>query len=98
YPVFTDADELVGPLMAEFNQYWNDPTIAKDITEEVLEQLSLIYKENSPEWLYFVTLYNIFSEQLEDLDEDKIIKSGTNFKDTVIWNTLYPFQRDGVVG
>lgn len=98
YPIYTDADILVEQMMKEFGQYWEDPNTAKDITEEVLEQVSLIYKENSAEWLYYVTLYNIFSEQLEELDEDKIIKQGTNFKDSVIWNTLYPFQRDGVVG
>lgn len=39
-----------------------------------------------------------FSENLEGLSEDNIIKEGTNFKDTVIWNKLYPFQRDGIIG
>lgn len=84
--------------MQEFNRVWNDSSKVKDVTQEVLEQMSLIYKENSPEWIYFVTLYNIFFDELESISEDNIIKEGTNFKDTVIWNKLYPFQRDGVVG
>lgn len=84
--------------MNEFNRIWNDETKVKDVTQEVLQQLQLISQENSPEWLYFVTLYHIFSENLEGLSEDNIIKEGTNFKDTVIWNKLYPFQRDGIIG
>lgn len=98
YPVLTEADVLVKQSMKEFNQLWNNSKKAKEITSEVLDQVSLIYKENSPQWLYYVTLYNIFSNQLEELDADKVIKEGTNFKDTVIWNKLYPFQKDGVVG
>ncbi|WP_242318409.1 helicase-related protein [Bacillus cereus group sp. BfR-BA-01314] len=98
FPVILGSKESVEKLMAEFNQIWNDPSKVKDVTNEVLSQLSLIYKENSPEWLYFVTLYNIFSDQLDGIAEENIIKEGTKFKDTVIWNKLYPFQRDGVVG
>ena len=84
YPLITDADILVMQSMREFEQLWQDEKKAKDITNEVLEQVSLIYKENSPQWLYYVTLYNIFSNQLEELDANKIIKEGTNFKDSVI--------------
>lgn len=98
FPVIFGDNEFISQSMGEFNQIWNDEKKVKDITEEVLSQIKLIYKENSPEWLYFVTLYHIFSEQIEGIEEDTIIKEGTNFKDTVIWNKLYPFQCDGVVG
>lgn len=98
FPVVFNHEELIKQSMKEFEQLWNDEENVKDVTNEVLNQLKLIYKENSPEWLYFVTLYNIFSNELDSLDGEKIIKEGTNFKNTVIWNKLYPFQRDGVVG
>ncbi len=98
YTVFTEANSLTDFYLNDFNQLWENPDLVEDITEEVIEQVELIYQENSPQWLYFVTLYHIFQDQLDDLDEDKVIKPGTNFKDTKIWNTLYPFQRDGVVG
>lgn len=98
FPVLLDAPDMVAYSMAEFDQIWNDKERVKDVTNEVLSQLQLIYKENSPEWLYYVTLFNIFSKELESLDGEGAIKEGTNFKDTVIWNKLYPFQRDGVVG
>lgn len=98
FPVIFNGGSLTNQLMNEFNRIWNDETKVKDVTQEVLQQLQLISQENSPEWLYFVTLYHIFSENLEGLSEDNIIKEGTNFKDTVIWNKLYPFQRDGIIG
>lgn len=98
FPVIFNGGSLTNQLMNEFNRIWNDETKVKDVTQEVLQQLQLIFQENSPEWLYFVTLYHIFSENLEGLSEDNIIKEGTNFKDTVIWNKLYPFQRDGIIG
>ncbi|WP_457794370.1 helicase-related protein [Bacillus paranthracis] len=98
FPVIFNGGSLSNQLMNEFNRIWNDETKVKNVTQEVLQQLQLISQENSPEWLYFVTLYHIFSENLEGLSEDNIIKEGTNFKDTVIWNKLYPFQRDGVIG
>jgi SNF2 family DNA or RNA helicase len=98
FPVIFNGGPLTEQLMSEFNRIWNDETKVKDVTKEVLQQLQLISKENSPEWLYFVTLYNIFTENLEGLSEENIIKEGTNFKDTAIWNKLYSFQRDGVIG
>ncbi|KYC89944.1 hypothetical protein B4102_3951 [Heyndrickxia sporothermodurans] len=98
YPVILDGGALTEQLMSEFNRIWNNDAKVKDVTQEVLQQLELISQENSPEWIYFVTLYHIFSENLEGLSEEHIIKEGTNFKDTVVWNKLYPFQRDGVIG
>lgn len=98
YFVLAGVDELVENSLVEFDAIWNDETKVKDVTENVLEQIKLIYKENSPEWLYFVTLYNIFSDELDNLSEDNVIKEGTNFKETVVWNKLFEFQKDGVLG
>ncbi|WP_416141094.1 helicase-related protein [Lysinibacillus capsici] len=98
YTVMKETMGVTKNMLSEFDRLWQDETKSKEITAEVLQQLDAFQKENAPEWLYFVTLYNIFSENLEGLSEDNIIKEGTNFKDTVIWNKLYPFQRDGVLG
>ena len=57
-----------------------------------------MYKENTPEFIYFVTLYNIFKDYLEEVSEDKIVKGKTGFKNTEVWNKLYKFQKDGVLG
>ena len=98
FPVMLNHSDMLQQLMSEFDKIWHDEKNVRDVTNEVLDQIELIYKENSPEWLYYVTLYNIFSNELDSLDEEEVIKEGTNFKNTIIWNKLYPFQRDGVVG
>lgn len=80
-----------------FNQIWNDGSKLQVVTEEVIENISNAYKENSPEFLYFVTLYNIFNEFLEDINEDELPNEATGFKDSVIWNKLYNFQKDAAL-
>lgn len=98
FPVMINASELSLKMQEEFDQIWNDQTKVKNVTEQIIRQLDLIAQDNSPEWLYFVTLYHLFTEELEGLSEENIIKEGTNFKESNIWNKLYPFQKDGVIG
>ena len=57
-----------------FNQIWNDSGRLQVVTEEVIDSISNAYKENAPEFLYFVALYNIFNEFLEDISEDDLPK------------------------
>ena len=77
-----------------FDQLWNDTSRMQVVTEEVLDNITNAYKENAPDFLYFVTLYNIFNEFLEDISEDVLPNEATGFKDSVIWNKLYNFQKD----
>lgn len=81
-----------------FNQFWDNEEFVEDIKSELLDSVQTMYKENTPEFIYFVTLYNIFKEYLDEFDEDKIIKGKTGFKNTNVWNKLYKFQKDGVLG
>ena len=80
-----------------FNSIWGNPSQVQDVTETVLENITAAYKENSPEALYFVTLYNIFSEFLEDISEDVLPNEGVGFRGSQIWTKLYDFQRDAVL-
>ena len=80
-----------------FNQLWNDSSRLQVVTEEVIDSISNAYKENAPEFLYFVALYNIFNEFLEDISEDELPKEATGFKDSAIWQKLYNFQRDAAL-
>ncbi|MDE6770715.1 MAG: DEAD/DEAH box helicase family protein [Muribaculaceae bacterium] len=80
-----------------FNQIWNDSNQLQVVTEQVLDNIINAYKENSPEFIYFVTLYNIFNEFLEDISEDVLPNEATGFKESVIWNKLYNFQRDAAL-
>ncbi len=85
-------------FLQSFNDLWNDENAAEDVKQKVLKQMQVLYKENTAEFIYFITLYNIFSSYLNELTEDNIIKSRTGFKQTLIWDKLYQFQKDGVMG
>ncbi len=80
-----------------FNQLWNDSARMQVVTEEVIDNISNVYKENAPEFLYFVALYNIFNEFLGDISEDELPNEATGFKNSIIWNKLYNFQRDAAL-
>ncbi len=77
-----------------FDQLWNDSSKMQVVTDEVLDNITNAYKENAPDFLYFVALYNIFNEFLEDISEDVLPNEATGFKNSEIWGKLYNFQRD----
>lgn len=80
-----------------FDFIWNDKEKLQDVTDMVIENISSAYNENSPELIYFITLYNVFSEFLEDVSEDTLPNEATGFKNSKIWNLLYDFQQDAVL-
>ena len=80
-----------------FETLWNDSARMQEVTDEVIENISTAYNENSPDFIYFVTLYNIFNEFLEDISEDVLPNEATGFKDSKIWSMLYNFQKDAVL-
>jgi len=94
----TDDFETTKQYLSSFNEIWKDEKVLKDVTNEVAGYIADLYKENSPEFVYYLTLYNIFSEFLEDVSEDELANERTGFKDSAIWNKLYDFQRDAVLG
>ena len=83
--------------MRLFNQLWNDREKMQDVTDVVIDNISTAYAENSPEFIYFMTLYHVFSEFLDDISEDDLPNEATGFKQSKIWNMLYDFQRDAVL-
>lgn len=94
----TDIPEQTKYFVNQFNQVWKDNSVMDDVTEAIVDYISTCYKENSPEFIYFVVLYNIFSEFLEDLSEDSLPNEATGYKNSLIWQKLYNFQKDGVIG
>lgn len=77
-----------------FNEIWNDKSQLQDVTQELVDSITAVYAENSPEFIYFFTLYNIFNEFLDDINEDVLPNERTGFKESAIWNKLYNFQKD----
>lgn len=83
--------------MQLFETLWKDHDKLQDVTDVVIENITTAYNENSPEFIYFMTLYHVFSEFLEDISEDELPNEATGFKDSNIWNLLYDFQKDAVL-
>lgn len=90
--------KLKAPMSAGFlqlfNQFWENKEMMQDVTEQVIENITSAYNENAPEFIYFITLYNIFKEFLDDISEDVLPKEATGFKKSKIWSKLYNFQQD----
>ena len=84
--------------LMQFNFLWDNEDYLEDVKEEVLEQMKTMHKENPAEFIYFLSLYNIFSNELDSLDEDNIVRKGNNLKESQIWNKLYKFQKDAAIG
>jgi len=80
-----------------FETIWNDKTRMQDVTDIIIENISTAYNENSPEFIYFMTLFHVFSEFLEDISEDVLPNEATGFKQSRIWGMLYDFQRDAAL-
>ena len=91
-------DQSLGQtLIRDFNEIWNDKKLLQEVTDEVIDSITTAYNENSPDFIYFVTLYNIFNEFLEDISEDVLPNEATGFKESKIWSMLYNFQKDAVL-
>ena len=89
--------DFVHSSLMQFNFLWDNEDYLEDVKDEVLNQMQTMHKENPAEFIYFLSLYNIFSDSLEEL-EGGAIREGNQIKETKIWNTLYKFQKDAVIG
>ncbi len=95
------VNRLEAPVSATYMQLfenlWKDQEKLQDVTDVVLENITTVYNENSPEFIYFMTLYHVFSEFLDDISEDELPNEATGFKQSKIWNMLYDFQQDAAL-
>ncbi len=93
-----DEPAFTATYLSLFEHIWNDPEKLEDVTGQLCDHISSVYQENAPERIYFLMLYNIFNEFLEDLDEDLVPNDRTGYQDTLIWKKLFNFQRDAATG
>ena len=95
------ADEAA-QLARWFDHQWSAlPTHSADAAsgrEALLEALRMIGEHRDPFSLYALILRNLFRDSGDELDEERIVKSATGIRNTVVWKKLFKFQRDGVVG
>ena len=99
--LFTMINRIDAPQSTQylelFNTIWNDKQRMQDVTDTVLESITTAYQENSPEFLYFFALYNIFGDFLEHVSEDDLPSDANGFKESIVWNKLYTFQKDAAL-
>ncbi len=93
-----DEPSFTSTYLSLFEQIWNDPEKLEDVTAQICEHIASVYQENSPESIYFLMLYNIFKEFLDDVDEDVLPNDRTGYQDTLIWNKLFNYQKDAATG
>lgn len=92
-----DSNRDRADLKTWFDELWNDKEFVEDVKEEVLSYLEQLYIDNTPEFVYFKTLYHLFEDYLsagDDVDE----QLQRQIVDSEIWKALFDFQKDGVKG
>ncbi|MDE5986196.1 MAG: DEAD/DEAH box helicase family protein, partial [Prevotella sp.] len=99
--IFQLIQRLPSPIsdayLKNFNDFWQDKENFTDVTDAIIENIENVYRENAPDFIYFVTLYNIFNEFLSDISEDVLPNEATGFKSSQVWNKLYNFQKDAAL-
>ena len=93
-----DEPAFAATYLSLFDQIWNDPEKLEDVTAQICDHIASVYQENSPESVYFLMLYNIFNEFLDEIDEDVLPNDRTGYQDTLIWKKLFNYQKDAATG
>lgn len=93
-----DEVAFTSTYISLFDQIWVDSEKLEDVTAQICDHIASVYQENSPEHVYFLMLYNIFNEFLEDINEDVLPNDRTGYQDTLIWNKLFNYQKDAATG
>lgn len=93
-----EEQPFTSTYLALFDQIWNNADQLQDVTETVCDHIASVYTENAPERIYFLILYHIFREFLEDVDEDVLPNDRTGYQDTLVWQKLFNYQRDAATG
>lgn len=94
----SERDDEWGMFSGWFASVWNNALPTEDSKRRVLEQLEPIFAEKAPSLVYYLTLFHLFRDLGEEFDEERIVKSATGIRNTIVWKKLFKFQRDGVVG
>ena len=94
----SETPEEADMLAQWFDAQWLALAAQPEAKAALLAQLNELAAPRDPMSIYTAVLYHLFRADSQDMDEDRIVKSATGIRNTVIWKKLYKFQRDGVVG
>lgn len=82
-------------LKTWFDELWSDSSLVADVKDEVLRRLDKLHANQSPQFIYYLTLFHLFRDFLDgarDLDENL---RRVALPDTRVWKALFSFQKDG---
>jgi|GEM_PF-1218272 len=97
-PDKVDSNRDRRDLKAWFDELWQDESLVEDVRDQVLQYLEQLYQNHAPQFIYYKTLFHIFERFLADQDASGLLAEKSQLVDTVIWNALFEFQKDGVKG
>ena len=81
-----------------FTSLWNTLPASDQQKAAFLSRLQELADPKAPSLIYYLTLFHLFKDLGDELDEERIVKSATGIRNTTVWKKLFKFQRDGVVG
>lgn len=94
----SESPEEAALLSGWFDAQWAELAAVSDAKAALMSALQSVAGHRDPMLLYTLVLHHLFRNRGDDLDEDRIVKSATGIRSTIVWRKLYKFQRDGVVG
>ncbi|MEO6331873.1 MAG: helicase-related protein [Gemmatimonadaceae bacterium] len=94
----SETPEEAQLLSQWFDVQWSSLLADAGAKAALMGELQSLAAHRDPFLVYTLILHHLFRDRGDDLDEERIIKSATGIRNTVVWKKLYRFQRDGVVG
>jgi hypothetical protein len=98
----SESTDEAAQLARWFDQQWEslkgqsgESTSGRDA---LIKALQAIGAHRDPFTVYTLILHHLFRDSGDEMDEDRIVKSATGIRNTMVWKKLFKFQRDGVVG
>ncbi|WP_063807101.1 helicase-related protein [Streptomyces scabiei] len=93
----TDADKVTQSVV-NFERMWHDDATTRTAQEEFLNAARALFEDKAPESVYLRILTSLFKDFVEEAGQGTAERGRTGFYDSAVWNKLYKFQRDGVLG
>ncbi len=84
------------PFRMRFGEVWAGGNL-RDVTEQLTEHISNVYRDNEPELVYFLVLKHLFEEAVRDFDADSMPNAAVGYEDTLVWKKLFDFQHDAAI-
>lgn len=94
----SETPEEAALLSQWFDAQWAALAVDAAAKNELIDDLNALAEHREPLLIYGLILHHVFGDRGDGLDEERVVKSATGIRNTVVWKKLFKFQRDGVVG